>query len=239
MSANSGYNTGFSTIADDHLYLYVTNDRLFNTDIEYASVYSRNIVDEDSKEIQKILPYKINKELALKQINNEIQQNNLDKNTVYDIISSNPQLSEIKKFIDICGYQNILNEDTPAGITFFAPINGNYNKLFNYLNKGVGMYKEYKVGDITQLLKAHTTNFNIEPSRLIDIKNKVFTKIKNFSFFIEGTHDGLEIYQHNYVTYHLNPMKENNKIKVLTYISGSNGSLYLIDSPLIPDIIIA
>ncbi len=193
MSANSGYNTGFSNISNDHLYLYVTNDNLFNTDIDYANLYSRNIVDDESKEIQKILPYKINKEISLRNLNSDIENNNeLNETTIYDIIGQVPELSEIKNIIDNSDYKYYLSSnEEPAGITFFAPINGKSQIIFDYLNKGIQNYQEYKKGDIIQLLQAHTTNFSVEPSRLIGIKNKVFTKSNGFVFYVDGQKDGL------------------------------------------------
>jgi hypothetical protein len=240
MSANSGYNTGFSNISDDHLYLYVTNDKLFNTDIDYANLYSRNIIDDESKQLDKVLPYKINKELSLRNLDNAIQ--NIDQqtktNTIYDIINMVPEMSEIKEFIDQSGYKEYLSSnEEPAGITFFAPINGNSQKMFDYLNKRIQNYQEYKKGDIKQLLQAHTTNFSVEPSRFIGIKNKVFTKANSFVFYVDGQKDGLEIYLHNYEPYYFNDMKEEKVIKMLKYIKCDNGSLYLISDALIPTII--
>jgi hypothetical protein len=242
MSANSGYNTGFSSISNDHLYLYVTNDKLFNTDIEYANLYSRNIVDDESKEIEKVLPYQINKELSNIQISNSIQQNSTpNKQTIYDIISQTPELSEIKNVIELSGgFKTYLSENSePQGITFFAPINGYSKEIFNYLNKNIEMYPEYKTSSIQELLKAHTTNFSIDPSRLVGVKNKIFTLANGFVFYTDGTkNDKINIYLHSYINYHFDKMKENKIIPMLKYIKTDNGSLYIINGILTPDIVI-
>jgi len=140
-----------------------------------------------------------------------------EKNDNISIMQSIPECSNFLKFIT--KYNLIDNLMIQPDYTLFVPIN-NIEILDNIVQK----YGEIIIPQ--NLLKFHMLNYTILPIQLLDQILRVQTSLRNQTITLKKT---------SIMTHYdeVNLLEDN---KILKYYKTDNGSLYLIDRPLIFDI---
>ena len=140
-----------------------------------------------------------------------------EKNDNISFMQSIPECSNFLKFIT--KYNLIENLMIQPDYTLFVPIN-NVEILDNIVQK----YGEIVIPQ--NLLKFHMINYTILPIQLLDQILRVQTSLRNQTITLKKT---------SIMTHYdeVNLLEDN---KILKYYKTDNGSLYLIDRPLIFDI---
>lgn len=140
-----------------------------------------------------------------------------EKNDNISIMQSIPECSNFLKFIAKYNLIDILT--IQPDYTLFVPIN-NVEILDNIVQK----YGEIVIPQ--NLLKFHMLNYTILPIQLLDQILRVQTSLRNQTITLKKT---------SIMTHYdeVNLLEDN---KILKYYKTDNGSLYLIDRPLIFDI---
>jgi hypothetical protein len=237
MASYFGTDTGYSSIANNYLYLEVTDsDKIYNYDITTQQL-RQNGISENLYENGSVLA-----DLTMRNNNclNNLEQvytptpESSKVTTIYDLLSLYPELSECKKLVDSCNFERELSQKGGPHkyCTFFAFTNENaglasiWLKRFNTL------------GYQRELLKAHTCNFVAEPILFKGKKTKVFTRSEGNEVYVNGQAIPMYLYSDakelNGVTYSP-PML---KVNIIAFLTCDNGALYIIDRPFYPQIII-
>ena len=140
-----------------------------------------------------------------------------EKNDNISIMQSIPECSNFLKFIAKYNLIDVLT--IQPDYTLFVPIN-NVEILDNIVQK----YGEIVIPQ--NLLKFHMLNYTILPIQLLDQILRVQTSLRNQTITLKKT---------SIMTHYdeVNLLEDN---KILKYYKTDNGSLYLIDRPLIFDI---
>lgn len=237
MASYFGTDTGYSSIANNYLYLEVTDsDKIYNYDITTQQL-RQNGIPENLYENGSVLA-----DVTMR--NNNCSLNLLDSytptpesskpTTIYDLVSLYPELSECKKLVDSSGFARELSQHGGPHkyTTFFAFTNENaglaaiWLKRFNTL------------GYQRELLKAHTCNFVAEPVLFKGKKTKIFTRSEGNELYVDGQAIPMYFYSDakelNGVTYSP-PML---KVNIIAFLTCDNGALYIIDRPFYPRIIL-
>ena len=237
MASYFGTDTGYSSIANNYLYLQVTDcDKIYNYDITTQQL-RQNGIPENLFENGSVLA-----DLTMR--NNNCSRTLMDEytplpesskiTTIYDLLSLYPELSECKKLVDSADFKKELSQHSSPHkyCTFFAFTNENaglasiWLKRFNTL----GYQREF--------LKAHTCNFVAEPILFKGKKTKVFTRSEGNEVYVNGQAIPMYLYSDakelNGVTYSP-PML---KVNIIAFLTCDNGALYIIDRPFYPQIII-
>jgi hypothetical protein len=237
MASYFGTDTGYSSIANNYLYLQVTDcDKIYNYDITTQQL-RQNGISENLYENGSVLA-----DLTMRNNNclNNLEQaytqtpESSKVTTIYDLLSLYPELSECKKLVDSCNFERELSQKGGPHkyCTFFAFTNENaglasiWLKRFNTL------------GYQRELLKAHTCNFVAEPILFKGKKTKIFTRSEGNELYVDGQAIPMYFYSDakelNGVTYSP-PML---KINIHSFLTCDNGALYIIDRPFYPRIIL-
>jgi len=237
MASYFGTDTGYSSIANNYLYLQVNDcDKIYNYDITTQQL-RQNGIPEDLFENGAVLA-----DVTMR--NNNCAKSTFDTytppsessriTTIYDLLSLYPELSECKKLVDSANYARELSQHSGPHkyVTFFAFTNENaalasiWLKRFNTL----GFQREF--------LKAHTCNFVAEPILFKGKKTKVFTRSEGNEVYVDGQAIPMYLYSDakelNGVTYSP-PML---KVNIDAFVTCDNGALYIIDRPFYPRIVI-
>jgi hypothetical protein len=275
-------NQAYDTIAGNYLYLSLTpGDSIWGTDFATISdlkepfsvnyqnlIHSMKLIDgeENNPNILKryITANQKSSQALIEATSSSSSVNSEVPNTIYGLISSLPQLSEIKKIIDQVHFDQILNLKSDKGdhsqqrYTFFAPINEsvtqgfqtwltfndneNYNPTpqpytFRNMKSNLGL-PDLRV---RQLLKTHTLSFNLKIEDTYERKLEVYPMQEGFSFIVDGTSNivpYLNVYQRpQYLKSYEYPLPLD-RFKVLKYYEVENGSLYIIDNMFLPQLVI-
>jgi len=237
MASYFGTDTGYSSIANNYLYLQVTDsDKIYNYDITTQQL-RQNGIPENLFENGSVLS-----DLTMR--NNNCMNGLMEEytpspesskvTTIYDLLSLYPELSDCKNLVDSANYAKELSQYSGPHkyCTFFAFTNENsglasiWLKRFNTL------------GYQRELLKAHTCNFVAEPVLFKGKKTKVFTRSEGNEVYVNGQAIPMYLYSDakelNGVTYSP-PML---KVNIIAFLTCDNGALYIIDRPFYPQIII-
>lgn len=159
-------------------------------------------------------------------------QNYMEKKPLYDVVKGfnptekNDNISVMQKIPECQSFLNFVSKykliDTltiQPDYTLFVPIG-----QVEVLDQIVQNYGEIVIPQ--DLLKYHMVNYTILPIQLLDQIVRLETRLRNQTVTIKNT---------SIMTYHdeVNLLEDN---KILKYIRTDNGSLYLIDRPLVFDI---
>ena len=151
----NGTDSGYSSITDNYLYLNVNDsDRVYNSNISIGQLRNEGIPEELYEDPRLISLLTYSNQSCLKQTTIPNLPESSTYSTIYDIISTYPELSECKKLIDSSEYQ--INLQQP-NTTFFAFTNKNASLASFWLKRF------NTLGFQRQLLKAHTLDFIAEP----------------------------------------------------------------------------
>ncbi len=245
MTSTFGTDSGFYSIADEHLYLYLQNNGggiVGDTDLNYCNFYQFGVRDDNM-----ILGREKDNDLLNKQYIDDVvkyhkncdEQLNLKKpvepksskhTSIYSILSEMNYISETKKLIDKADYDFFLQTQKP--ITFFAFDNDSVEIANDWISKHPG--KHY----IKEFLKAHTLPFELNPYTMAGRKVKLTTLSPSNYLYADGRGKDLVFYiqttnLQNF-TYPHSPII----IKAKGWIQTENGWLYVLETPIIPNIII-
>jgi hypothetical protein len=139
-----------------------------------------------------------------------------------------PSLKGCLDLVKASSYGSTLNEGKK---TFFAFENTDIAHMF--LDK-----YNHQVYVIRELLKANTLNFPVNPSQLVKRKVKLTTMSDSNYLYADGRGKQLVIYIPNSQFNYYNMPKQDITILVKGYVETDNGWLYILDVPIIPQIIL-
>jgi hypothetical protein len=228
----NGTDSGYASITDNYLYLNVNDsDRVYNSNISIGQLQRENIPEdffEDYRILSQLTQANMECRSTIPQLTFQDPVSST-KATIYDLLSTYPELSECKKLVDSAGY----------GPELMKP----YTTFFAFTNKNAGLaslwLKQFNtLGYQRELLKVHTLPFTAEPDMLKNRVIKLFNKSEGNELYVNGKAIPMYLYadskQLNGVSYSP-PMIKNN---ILGFLTCDNGALYILDRPLYPDLII-
>jgi hypothetical protein len=242
MTSTFGSDSGFSSIANRHLYLYLQNDKVTD-DLSYCNLFNHNIRDDKmilGKEYQSDLlnntylnsvqqyTDRCRQNMAL---NKPVVNTSSKKVTVYSLLSEMPFLSETKKIVDAAMYQDVLTNDTTP-ITFFAFENESAEFAYNWLAYFDDLYYT------RQFLKANTLPFSLNPHSLVKRKVKLTTMLDSNWVYADGFGKDLVFYIQSNELNNFTYSEKQIVIKVKSWIETQNGFLYILEKPILPSILI-
>ena len=244
MTSIQGTDTAYASIDGNYLALSPEcSDTIFGTNINYCSLVKAGtnpygfmkgkFVDgnEEDPEVLKqyaTLKYNFNEKLA-----KSIPLVKSAPKTIYDLLHTIPQVSEVLKLVDMTDFSRYLI-NTPYGATFIAPSN-------NFLKKAKGDWLKTKnKGVIKSLLMAHLLDYILSPKNIENRLLRVYTHNPAFWFTADGT--GKIV---NYLNFYQQPTTlltdeyslKYDRFKVIGTYMTDNGILYIIDGMFTPDII--
>jgi len=242
MTSVFGSDSGFSNLANNHLYLYLTNDKVTD-DLSYCNLFSKGIRDD------KMILYRekendlLNNAFldAAEKYNDQCRQTmslkkpivptSSKKVTVSTLLSEIPFLSETKKIVDAAMYHDVLSTDS-GKITFFAFENDGAEFAYNWLAYFDDLYYT------RQFLKANTLPFSLNPHSLAKRKVKLTTLLDNNYVYADGFGKDLVFYIQSNNLNNFTYSEEQVIIKVKSWIETQNGFLYILEKPILPTILI-
>ena len=235
MTSVFGTDSAYYGIANNHLYLNITDDFNPQANSYYSSMQTKGASDEDTTAYQKYTD-KWNPSIfaAIKQYDNSCKNNlsriapSLNKTTIYSVMEKIPSLKGCLDLVKASSYGSTLNEGKK---TFFAFENTDIAHMF--LDK-----YNHQVYVIRELLKANTLNFPVNPSQLVKRKVKLTTMSDSNYLYADGRGKQLVIYIPNSQFNYYNMPKQDITILVKGYVETDNGWLYILDVPIIPQIIL-
>ena len=276
MTSLFGSDQAYQAMANDFLSLSLDrSDRLFGTSfasvngqgpldhgVNYAQfVSTQKIVDGEENNPRIVSDY-IQKVKQLQQTVDGLQGNfptSTDEPSIYDLLSTFPELEWIKSLVDAGNYAQELNGEHK--LTFIAPTNEILkNSVNTWLKvKGFSPYSEpanfhqpvqpYKTKYIPselglpdwhyirELLKAHTLRYVLRPDDIFNRKLEVYTAHENFNFIADGTgriKPELNFYQRPVYTLNYEYPVPTDRFTVKKIFDGKNGVLYVIDGMFSP-----
>lgn len=247
MTSINGTDSSYYSIANDHLYLYLNNGdggKVADTDIDYCTFYQHGVRDDkmilgkeldsdllNSKYINDVKNYtdKCRQSLILNKPN--VPRSSITP-TIYNILTEMPYVSETLKIVDATNYKNII-DDKDRQITFFA-----------FDNDSVDIFKEWiknhynEAHYAREFLKANTLPFSLNPYSLINKKTRLTTMSDSNYVYADGRNNNLTFYIGLKELTNFNYPADYVKIKVKGWIQTGNSWLYVLEAPILPEIII-
>jgi hypothetical protein len=247
MTSINGTDSSYYSIANDHLYLYLNNGNggiVGDTDMNYCNFYQFGIRDD-----KMILGKEFDSDLlnakyinSLKNYKDKCTQNltlnkpNVPKSsttpTIYSILSEMPYVSETLKIVDATNYKNIL-DDKDREITFFA-----------FDNESVDVFKEWIKNHYNEshyakeFLKTNTLPFSLNPYALHNEKYRLTTMSPSNYVYADGRNNNLVFYVSGNELQMFNYPQQYVIIKVKGWIQVGKSWLYVLEAPILPEIII-
>ena len=242
MTSVFGTDSSYYGIANDHLYLNVTDDYSREAKTCYSSLINHQASDEDiTAYTQKynskwnpsifkaIQSYESDCNNNLKTSYQPIQKSSM-KTTIYSVMKEIPTLSECLKYVEESEYQNVLTQQRK---TFFAFENSGSEIAYKFCEKY--NFQKYV---IRELLKANTLDYKVNPTQIVKRKVQLQTMSESNYIFADGRGQQLVVYIPNTnFNYYSIPSQEVTLL-VKGYLETDNGWLYIIEAPIIPKIIL-
>jgi hypothetical protein len=246
MTSLNGYDTGFSSISENYLYLAPTcTDNIYGTSINYCNlVRSKGIWDGQEKNPKVLKEYSDAQQAEYTFMNKHPQKvKSGDTNwSVIDLIEKHPRLTEYRKILKLCPELKKKFHEA-FFVTLFVP-NDSAFKRANWIkqlkNDSVFGLNTYNARAVT-LLKSHALDFTLGQEVLMGRNTMVNTMNEPYTFYIDGTgqiarnlvvyntptklRDGIT-YPKPYAMYNI----------VESYIT-DNGNVFVIDGVLEPFVI--
>ena len=247
MTSVNGTDSSYYSIANDHLYLYLNNGNgglVGNTDIQYCNFYQHGIRDDKmirGKEFDSDL---LNSQYIndVKNYENKCRQNliinkpNVPRSsitpTIYSMISEMPYISETLNIINATNYKNIL-DDKDREITFFAFDNNSLEVYQEWIKKH---YNEAHYA--REFLKTNTLPFALNPNALVNRKTRLTTMCPSNYIYADGRNNNLVFYINANELKMFNYPDQDVIIKVHGWIQIGKSWLYVLEAPILPEIII-
>jgi hypothetical protein len=235
---SSLYDSAYQAIADDHLYLNLTDGLVPKADdLPYSNLYAKGLSDEyiNSYTLDTNDRWNPSRFSAVKRMIDSCSS--VEKMTksrpIGDTDSDNfmfikqlPVLSDCKQLIEQHNYSDMVNQ---PHTTFLAFENGELSKSIQSIRSKF---------HIREILKYHTLPFELRPGQLVNKKIRMNTLSNGNVIFFDGRGSELNIYiKPSTLLYGTYP-EEYERIKVKSWIKTDNGWLYILERPLFPDIVI-
>lgn len=242
MTAIFGTDTNYFNISDYHLYLTLTNDKEFNTDIpwdryidyiKYNKPLNCSITDPDiSKRYN--LPNDASSDTCLKQLKSIVKDEPSEHSwfTIYDALGMDPDLSKMKALVDRVGFKSLYAALSNGYITFFAPTNEFFDEVLGEL---FSMYDQLQIQK--EILQYHTLDFQLDLWQMAHRKLRLKTMLPRQYIETDATKGKYQL--DNNPKYNLNdwfPKKEY-MIDIIGTTPTDNGMLMKIAKPLVFDLV--
>jgi hypothetical protein len=241
MTSIHGTDSSYYSIANEHLYLNLTDDKVGNA--YYSDIMNIGGSDEDITAYTEKYNSKWNPSI-FKAVENYDRdcKNSLytpimkseKKSSIYSIMKSIPTLKECSKLVDESYFYNTLKDNN--GIhkyTFFAFEDTGMEVANSFLSS----YR-YETYAIRELLKANTLFFPLNPTQIVKRKLKLKTLSDNNFIFADGRGKQLVVYIPDTTLNNYNMPKQDIVLPVKGYVETDNGWLYILEAPIIPQIIV-
>ena len=231
MSSIHGIDTSYGSISDNYIGLSLTcNDTVLGTNINYCNLVqsTKNFVDGDEKNQNILDNYTKNQLQYNTSLLSSLDLSHKVPNTIYDLLYTLPECSEILKLVDYTNLSSLLQ--TQKGNTLIAPSNCVINMVKHNLLKDKGLLKS--------LLHSHILDYILHPISLENKLLKINTHNPSFSFISDGTSNivnHLNFYQDNYQFLLNSYEKKPNRYNVEKIYMTEKGIIYIIDGIFIPE----
>ena len=225
------------------------SDVLFGTDIpgtknyvpggiNYCSIaQTLKLVDQEEQEVDKVRDYAKLYNSNVELLNKETEpylptafDGQTERSTVYHVLRQHPRCSKFKQIADESGFIPYLYQS--QNCSMFIPVNEAIPDVQPWLELPSVMLRN--------LLKAHTMNYSLDPSSLVNRKLQVLTCLRSFTPIVDGLNPNhILIYENDYTLndgYYYAPLIKRSSI--LEQIVTTSGTAYLIDTVLQPNVII-
>ncbi len=246
MTALNGYDTGFSSISENYLYLAPScTDNIYGTSINYCDlVRTTGIWDGQEKNPRVLKGYSDaqQREYQFMRANTVKPQQGDTKTSVIDLIKNHPRLKVYNKILDTCpDLKSTFHES--YFITIFAPNDQafkNANWIKQLSNDSVFGLNRYNARAI-KLLKSHALDFSLSQEVITGRNTMVNTMNKPYTFLIDGTGNiARNIVVYNQPTVLRNGINYPDTFPMYNIVesySVDNGNVYVIDGVLEPIVI--
>lgn len=246
MTALNGYDTGFSSISENYLYLAPgCTDNVYGTNVNYCDlVRTTGIWDgqESNPAVLKRFSDAQQKEYNYMQANKQPVLQGETKTSVIDLVARHPRLKKYNSVLNMCpDLKKKFHES--FFITLFAPNDKAFdsaNWIKQLKNDSVFGLNVYNARART-LLKSHALDFTLSQEVLMGRNTMVNTMNEPYTFLIDGTGNiskNLVVYNtHTVLRDGIQYPKPYNMYRITeTYIT-DNGVVYVIDGVLEPFVI--
>jgi hypothetical protein len=241
MTSIHGTDSSYYSIANEHLYLNITDDKVGNA--YYSDIMSIGGTDDDITAYSEKYNSKWNPSIfkAVENYDKDCQNGILTpimkaekRTTIYSIMKSIPSLKECSKLVDEAYFYNTLKDTNGLHkYTFFAFEDAGMEVANSFLKN----YR-YETYAIRELLKANTLFFPLNPSQVVKRKLKLKTLSDNNYIFADGRGKQMVIYIPDTRLNNYNMPNQDIVLPVKGYVETDNGWLYILEAPIIPQIII-
>jgi hypothetical protein len=241
MTSIHGTDSSYYSIANEHLYLNLTDEKVGNA--YYSDIMSIGGTDDDITAYSEKYNSKWNPSIfkAVENYDKDCQNGLLTpimkaekRTTIYSIMKSIPSLKQCSKLVDDSYFYNTLKDTNGLHkYTFFAFEDAGMEVANSFLRT----YR-YETYAIRELLKANTMFFPLNPSQVVKRKLKLKTLSDNNYIFADGRGKQMVIYIPNTTLNNYNMPNQDIILPVKGYVETDNGWLYILEAPIIPQIII-
>lgn len=238
MTSVFGTDSAYYGIANQHLYLNLTDDK--KDGAYYSQIMNAGGSDEDITAYTEKYNSRWNPTIfkAIETYDKDCQNSTYTpilkaekKTTIYSVLKQIPSLKECSKLIEDSYFNNILSNE--GKYTFFAFENQGLEVAYSFLEK----YK-FQTYAIRELLKCNTLNYPLNPSSIVKRKLKLKTMSDQNQLYVDGRGNELVVYlPNNSLNYYKLP-NQDIVLPVKGYLETDNGWLYIIEAPVIPQIIV-
>jgi hypothetical protein len=241
MTSIHGTDSSYYSIANEHLYLNLTDEKVGNA--YYSDIMSIGGTDDDITAYSEKYNSKWNPSIfkAVENYDKDCQNGLLTpimkaekRTTIYSIMKSIPSLKQCSKLVDDSYFYNTLKDTNGLHkYTFFAFEDAGMEVANSFLRN----YR-YETYAIRELLKANTMFFPLNPSQVVKRKLKLKTLSDNNYIFADGRGKQMVIYIPNTTLNNYNMPNQDIILPVKGYVETDNGWLYILEAPIIPQIIV-
>ena len=249
MSANYGTDSGWYNLAPFHEDLNINGAGPM--EYEFMSGYTKDTMINWKQYMDYILfnkqyntPKQVDEAIAKKLTEQKASR----EMTVYDVISSHPQLTKFDDMIKLTGYGK--PKDTQMPFTIFAPVNDKFDKVLYY---PINNSADKRIA-LLQILRYHILPYLLEPWQIKNRKLRLRTDLENMTVdtdFTQGRQQLINPIQTPGQDLNMYPFgdpymsapdnwfpKVTSEVNVLEIIKTINGFIYIIDRPLyFPDVL--
>jgi hypothetical protein len=240
MTSVFGTDSAYYGIADQHLYLNLTDEK--KDGAYYSQIMSIGGSDEDITAYTEKYNSKWNPSIfkAIKNYDKDCQNSTYTpilkderKTTIYSVLKQIPSLKECSKLVDESYFYNTLSDQGLHKYTFFAFENQGLEVANSFLQK-----YNFETYAIRELLKCNTLYYPLNPSHIVKRKLKLKTLSEHNQLHADGRGKELVIYIPNTTLNYYRMPTQDIVLRIKGYIETDNGWLYIIEAPVIPQIIV-
>ena len=246
MTALNGYDTGFSSISENYLYLAPScTDTVYGTSVNYCDLARTTGMWDGQESNPNVLKRYSNaqqREYNYMQANKQSVKEGDTKTSVIDLVSKHPRLKKYNQILNMCpDLKKNLHES--FFVTLFAPNDAAFSRA-NWIkqlkNDSVFGLNVYNARART-LLKSHALDFTLSQEVLLGRNTMVNTMNEPYTFLIDGTGNiSKNLVVYNTPTVLRDGIKYPNPYNMYNILESyivENGVVYVIDGVLEPFVI--